>query len=99
MKLGSNVQHALARITAELPIGIEPHAVADQPRIVAQSIDEFMLALGEAIAIVLLVSFLRVLIASWFVAVLFAPVIGLVLLPVKLHAGPEGSGLRTNAQF
>jgi multidrug efflux pump subunit AcrB len=208
LKLGSNVQHALARITAELPIGIEPHAVADQPRLVTQSIDEFMLALGEAIAIVLLVSFLSLglragavvacsiplvlaivlagmdllgidlqrvslgaliislgllvddamitvetmvrkleeglertraatfaydstavpmltgtlvtvagfvpvgfarsvageytfslfavvamaLIASWFVAVLFAPVIGLVLLPVKLHAGPEGSG-------
>jgi multidrug efflux pump subunit AcrB len=58
LRLGANVQRALDRVTGELPIGIEPHPVAEQPRIVTQSIDEFMLALGEAMAIVFLVSFL-----------------------------------------
>ncbi len=58
LALGRNVAGAMRQITANLPIGIEPRLVADQPRVVAAAVDEFMEALWEAIAIVLGVSFL-----------------------------------------
>jgi multidrug efflux pump subunit AcrB len=45
-------------IVAELPIGIEPHLVADQPNVVEEAVGEFTKALWEAVAIVLAISFL-----------------------------------------
>jgi multidrug efflux pump len=58
LALGRNVETAMRRITASLPVGIEPHLVAEQPRVVAAAVDDFSEALWEAIAIVLGVSFL-----------------------------------------
>ena len=56
LALGRNVEHAMAEITANLPVGIEPTLVADQPVTVEHAVDDFMEALWEAIAIVLAVS-------------------------------------------
>ena len=53
LALGHNVEQAMAEITANLPVGIEPTLVADQPVTVEHAVDEFMKALWEAIAIVL----------------------------------------------
>ena len=58
LELGRNISARMARIKADLPIGIEPVLVANQPKIVESAIGEFMEALWEAIAIVLAVSFL-----------------------------------------
>ena len=58
LALGRNVEAAMRSITATLPVGIEPRLVAEQPRVVAEAVDDFMAALWEAIAIVLGVSFL-----------------------------------------
>ncbi|MGH8139633.1 MAG: efflux RND transporter permease subunit [Steroidobacteraceae bacterium] len=58
LALGRNVEAAMAGIAANLPIGIEPHLVAEQPRVVKAAVDDFMQALWEAVAIVLGVSFL-----------------------------------------
>ncbi len=58
LALGRNVETAMQRLTANLPVGIEPHLVAEQPRVVAAAVDEFTKSLWEAIAIVLSVSFL-----------------------------------------
>ena len=58
LALGRNVETAMQRITANLPVGIEPHLVAEQPRVVADAVHDFTKALWEAIAIVLGVSFL-----------------------------------------
>jgi len=58
LALGDNVEVAMRKIKAKLPVGIEPHLVAEQPRVVAAAVDEFTKALWEAIAIVLGVSFL-----------------------------------------
>ena len=55
---GEAVAHKMAEITANLPIGIEPHLVADQPVVVEEAVGGFTKALWEAIAIVLAVSFL-----------------------------------------
>jgi multidrug efflux pump subunit AcrB len=58
LALGRSVEAAMREITANLPVGIEPRLVADQPRVVESAVDDFMEALLEAIAIVLGVSFL-----------------------------------------
>jgi len=57
LALGRNISGSMARIRSDLPIGIEPHLVANQPSVVTASVDDFMQALWEAIAIVLAVSF------------------------------------------
>src|SRR5947209_8978405 len=58
LTLGRNVEHAITEITANLPIGIEATLVADQPVTVEHAVNEFMKALWEAVAIVLIVSLL-----------------------------------------
>jgi multidrug efflux pump subunit AcrB len=58
LELGKGVAAAMARITNDLPVGIEPHLVANQPEVVSAAIDDFTEALWEAIAIVMAVSFL-----------------------------------------
>ncbi len=56
--LGHRLDARMAQLKAELPVGIEVHGVADQPKVVARSISEFMRTLAEAVIIVLAVSFI-----------------------------------------
>ncbi|MGA0564284.1 efflux RND transporter permease subunit [Ancylobacter sp. VNQ12] len=58
LALGANIDRAMKAITAELPIGIEAQLVADQAVTVKSAIAEFMESLWQAIAIILVVSFL-----------------------------------------
>src|SRR6202795_284980 len=58
LALGQNIKGAMSEIRADLPIGIEPHLAADQPKVVKAAVDDFMEALWEAIGIVLAVSFI-----------------------------------------
>ncbi|MBI1394951.1 MAG: AcrB/AcrD/AcrF family protein [Betaproteobacteria bacterium] len=71
--------HALARtmdrLRAELPVGIEVHRVADQPTVVSRSIHEFMRTLGEAVVIVLAVSFLSLGLRTGVVVALSIPLV------------------------
>ncbi len=56
--LGRLLEEKAAAIQAKLPVGIKLERVADQPRAVAQSVNEFLKVLAEAVFIVLAVSFL-----------------------------------------
>ncbi|MCF7965762.1 MAG: efflux RND transporter permease subunit [Methylobacter tundripaludum] len=58
LALGKALEAAKAEIEAELPIGIDLEQVADQPRVVNTAIGEFLSTFFEALAAVLLVSFL-----------------------------------------
>ncbi|HLH98919.1 MAG TPA: efflux RND transporter permease subunit [Xanthobacteraceae bacterium] len=58
LALGRNLQHKMAEITANLPLGIEPTLVADQAVTVKNAISEFMSSLWQAIGIILAVSFI-----------------------------------------
>jgi multidrug efflux pump subunit AcrB len=58
LALGQNLQNALREVTANLPIGIEPKLVADQAVTVRTAIAEFMTSLWQAVAIILVVSFI-----------------------------------------
>ncbi|MFZ5690973.1 MAG: efflux RND transporter permease subunit [Pseudomonadota bacterium] len=58
LALGQNLNQAMRRIGADLPVGIEPKLVADQAVTVKSAISEFMGSLWQAVAIILFVSFI-----------------------------------------
>ncbi len=58
LRLGRNIDREMHAIKGDLPIGIEPHLVADQAVTVRSAIAEFMESLWQAIAIILVVSFI-----------------------------------------
>jgi multidrug efflux pump subunit AcrB len=57
LALGKGIQRAIAEVTANLPIGIEPKLVADQAATVDSAIADFMTSLLQAVAIIMVVSF------------------------------------------
>lgn len=58
LELGKMLERTMSRVQGELPIGIEIDRVADQSRVVTTAIGEFTRTFFEALAAVLLVSFL-----------------------------------------
>ena len=59
LALEKNLDHVMEEFKADLPVGIETFLVSNQPQVVHHSVNEFMEALWEAIAIVLVISFLN----------------------------------------
>ena len=58
LALGKNITRVMDDAKAELPLGIEPFLVADQAVTVESAISEFMESLWQAVAIILVVSFI-----------------------------------------
>lgn len=58
LALGDNIKEAMEVLTDDLPIGIYPTLVADQAVTVDDAISEFMTSLLQAVAIILVVSFI-----------------------------------------
>ena len=56
LALGHNVKAEIEDALVDLPLGIEPTLVSDQPAIVDHAISEFMVSLWQAIAIIMAVS-------------------------------------------
>jgi multidrug efflux pump len=73
IQLGKDLAAAERRLEAKLPVGIDMTKVADQPRAVATSVNEFLRVLVEALVIVLAVSFVS---------------LGLHTRPLRLDPGP-----------
>ncbi len=85
LAFGEAVKRKMAELTRDLPIGIEPHLVSDQPVVVDHAIAGFTDALWEAIAIVLAVSFLSLgLRAGLVVAVAIPLVLAIVFVGMDL---------------
>ncbi|MCV2877858.1 efflux RND transporter permease subunit [Sedimentimonas flavescens] len=57
LEFGADLDALMERIQQELPVGITLNKVADQPKVVEESVNHFLKALAEAVAIVLFVSF------------------------------------------
>ncbi|TFW28914.1 efflux RND transporter permease subunit [Massilia horti] len=55
--MGKAMEETVAKVRAQLPVGIELERVSDQPRAVTGSVSEFIHTLVEAVLIVLAVSF------------------------------------------
>jgi multidrug efflux pump subunit AcrB len=88
LAFGEAVNRKMATVVRDLPIGIEPHLVADQSVVVEHAIAGFSDALWEAIGIVLAVSFLSL---GWRAGLVVAAAIPLVLAIVFL--GMEIAGI------
>jgi multidrug efflux pump len=74
--LGENLAKTMNRLQQDLPVGMDAHVVFDQPQIVKTSLNLFVRTLGEAMAIVLAVSFLSL---GWRTGTVVALSIPLVL--------------------
>lgn len=82
MRQGENIQSfgaeldaLMAGIAADLPVGIEMHKFADQPKVVEKAVGTFVKALAEAVAIVLLVSFVSLGLRAGFIVTLTIPLV------------------------
>jgi multidrug efflux pump len=73
--LGRDLAAATERISRDLPVGLDLHKVSDQPAAVARSVGEFVRTLGEAVLIVLLVSFFSLGLRSGFVVAVSIPLV------------------------
>jgi multidrug efflux pump len=97
LKLGKDLERTMARMKLELPVGIEFEQVSDQPSVVRDSVSEFMRSLGEAVAIVLAISFLTLGMRTGLVVALTIPLVlaatflGMYAFGIDLHRISTGA--------
>jgi multidrug efflux pump subunit AcrB len=74
-EVGAAIERVLKGIEQDLPIGVEIGRISDQAQVVTKSIREFLEAFAEAIAIVLVVSFIALGWRAGFVVALTIPLV------------------------
>lgn len=72
---GAELDALMEKVRAELPVGIELYKVADQPHVVDESVNHFVQALIEAVAIVLAVSFVSLGLRAGLVVTMTIPLV------------------------
>lgn len=87
LALGQNIKAEMARIRAELPIGIEPILVADQAVTVDEAIGDFMESLWQAILIIMAVSFVALGVRAGAIVAMTIPLTLAVVFPLMSIAG------------
>jgi multidrug efflux pump len=75
LTLGQALDKTVDRIKKDLPLGLEISQVSNQPKVVEESIGEFLKSLKEAVIIVLIVSFLSLGVRSGLVVALCIPLV------------------------
>jgi multidrug efflux pump len=75
LELGKHLEENIDAIRASLPAGISVERISDQPAIVEDSIHEFVRSLGEAVLIVLVVSFISLGLRSGVVVAIAVPLV------------------------
>jgi len=75
LEFGKALDEELTAITGNLPIGVDVHLVSDQPKVVEEAVSGFTTALAEAIAIVLIVSFVSLGVRAGLVVALSIPIV------------------------
>lgn len=87
LKFGEALHEEMQRITGELPVGINVHLVSDQPLIVEEAVSGFTRALFEAVAIVLIVSFVSLGARAGMVVALSIPLVLAITFMVMEYSG------------
>lgn len=87
LELGQNLQTAIADIRPDIPLGIQIEQIADQPRVVQDSVGEFLISFGEALAIVLIVSFFSLGFRAGIVVALSVPLVLAIVFVVMFANG------------
>ncbi|WP_313348810.1 efflux RND transporter permease subunit [Paracoccus sp. (in: a-proteobacteria)] len=75
LEFGQQINALMSGVALSLPIGIEMVKFADQPHVVDEAVGHFVQALAEAVAIVLLVSFVSLGLRAGFVVTLTIPLV------------------------
>ena len=89
--LGNALDAAMKQVERDLPVGITVHRVANQPEVVESSFEEFIHSLGEALAIVLVVSFVSLGVRTGVIVALSVPLVlaitfvGMMLLGIDFQ--------------
>ncbi|MGJ4946218.1 efflux RND transporter permease subunit [Bradyrhizobium sp. HKCCYLS1011] len=94
MKSGANLLHfgealqaEMSKLTADLPIGVGVHQVADQPVVVEHAVSGFTEALFEAVVIVLGISFLSLGLRAGLVVAIAIPLVLAITFVVMAYDG------------
>jgi multidrug efflux pump len=87
LALGRNVSREINEAIADLPLGIEPTLVSDQPAVVNTAIGEFMTSLWQAIAIIMAVSFVTLGIRAGAIVALSIPLTLAIVFPIMEALG------------
>jgi multidrug efflux pump len=87
--LGEELEKTVRRIQSKLPVGVQIHAVSDQPHVVEHSVFEFKKSLAEAVIIVLAVSFFSLGVRTGLVVALSIPLVLAVTFLVMYMIGIE----------
>jgi len=91
LKVGQTLEHAMQQLKTELPVGMDIEQIANQPKVVTTQMREFGSAFIEALASVLLVSFLSLgfrtgsVVALTVPLVLSATLLCMMLVGIDLH--------------
>ncbi len=87
LTLGRNIRQAMHAITGDLPLGIEPVLVADQPTTVDHAISDFTSSLWQSIVIIMAVSFVSLGVRPGAVVALSIPLTLAFVFPLMQFAG------------
>ena len=90
LELGEKLKDAIADAKAQVPTGVEIDQITDQPRVVEESVGEFLRSFVEALAIVLVVSFVFL---GWRSGLVVATSVPLVLAVVFVVMNVAGLNL------
>lgn len=85
LDLGKNLSAAIERLRPDIPLGIDIEQIANQPHVVEESVGEFLRSFGEALAIVLVVSFFSLGFRAGIVVALSVPLV-LAIVFIVMYA-------------
>jgi multidrug efflux pump subunit AcrB len=87
LEFGAALDKEMDRIVAEMPIGVDVQRVSDQPAVVAEAVSGFTRALFEAIAIVLVISFVSLGVRAGLVVAVAIPLVLAITFLVMSNTG------------
>lgn len=85
--LGKALDKAMAEVEKDLPVGITVHRVSNQPEVVDKSFEEFISSLLEALAIVLVVSFISLGVRTGVIVAMSVPLVLAITFVAMLLLG------------
>ncbi|MBY5336532.1 efflux RND transporter permease subunit [Rhizobium leguminosarum] len=87
LEFGEGLDAQMKRVVADLPIGVDVHRVSDQPAVVDEAVSGFTRALFEAIAIVLVISFISLGLRAGMVVAISIPLVLAITFVVMEYSG------------
>ncbi|MFB9949096.1 efflux RND transporter permease subunit [Rhizobium puerariae] len=87
LEFGGALDAQMQRIVADLPIGVDVSRVSDQPAVVDEAVSGFTRALFEAIAIVLVISFISLGLRAGMVVAISIPLVLAITFVYMEYAG------------